>query len=119
VSGHEQARATRDDRAGNVGARHSLTSLHASGLHGLLLHHIHGRATAATPGTVAHHAPGIGEGLAIARELAAVGKRLACLLELGLLRWEAGLRGMRRRREAAERGLLAVEGLVIHGNEGD
>jgi hypothetical protein len=100
-----------------VGARHSLTSLHASGLHGLL-HHIHRRATATT-GSMAHHATGVGEGLAIARELlAAVGERLACLLELRLWR-EAGLRGMCRRREAAKRGLLAVEGLVIHRTDSD
>jgi hypothetical protein len=81
-----------------VGARHSLTSLHASGLHGLLLHHaIHRRATVTT-GSMAHHAPGIGEALAVVRKLAAVGERLAGLLELCLrlrLRRETGLRGGR------------------------
>lgn len=67
----------------------------------------------------APHAGGAGcKGLAIARKLLAwVGKRLAGLLERGLLWWQRGLRGMRRRLEA-ERGLRlpAVECLVIHGS---
>lgn len=100
--------ATRDDKAGADGARHSLTSWHASsggGRHGLLHR-------------VAPHAAAGGarwEGLAIAGELlAGVGKRLAGLLERGLW-W---LRGMRRRGKAAKRGLRlpAVERLVIHGS---
>jgi hypothetical protein len=100
-----------------VGARHSLTSLHASsaGLHGLL-HHIHGRATgtaATAAGPMAPQAGGAGEARRITGELAAVRKRLVGLLELRL-RWQRALRGMRRRGEAAKRGLLAVEALVIH-----
>jgi hypothetical protein len=75
-----QRKATRDDRAGGVGARHSLTSLHASGLHGL--HHIHGRATT---GPMAHQATGAREGMAIGELLLllllllllAIGERLA------------------------------------------
>jgi hypothetical protein len=95
-------RATRDDGATGVGARHSLTSLHASRLHGL--HHIHGRAASRT---VAHHATGTGKGLAIG-ELAVRERRGR------LLQWRLWQRVLRLRRKAAERGLLAVEGLVIH-----
>jgi hypothetical protein len=83
-----QAAATRDNGAASVGARHSLTSLHASsGLHGLVLHHVHGRATTATaPRPMAHHATtGARERLAIGEGLLAVGERLAWLRERALL----------------------------------
>jgi hypothetical protein len=119
-----RAWATRDGRAACVGARHSLTSLHASstGLHGLVLlvlQHIHGRATAiittaiARPMTTPHGAGAAGKGLAMVGELllllllllvlllAGIAKGLAGLLELGL-RWQRALRGMRRRGKAAE-----------------
>jgi hypothetical protein len=93
--------------------------LHASStrLHGLLLvllHHIHGRATATIITTARPMAPhggagAAGKGLAMVGELllllllllAAIAKGLAGLLELGL-RWQRGLRGMRRRGKAAE-----------------